>query len=429
MLLRDNCDVDRWVNVIDCPMGAGKTTAAISYIDSSPSYEKVVFATPYVSECERVANSCKSKKVFAIEEDEKDNTKTTSLRKHLLKGQNVSCTHQLLLWFDKDIQDTISSQNYTLVIDEAADVVQAVNTGDVRQLNWLINHNCVEVDKDTGVIKYVSDFERDSCTASLGHVKIVGLINRGRVSMIDGQVFIWEFPIELLNCFKRIFVLTYQFDYQLMNYYMLYNGYSINHLGVRMVGDLQFEFCDKALADGFRYDVKSLIHILDKEKLNRVGDDRCALSHNWYKKSVINGDGNVERIAKNIRNVQKNVFKCKTGDFIWTVFNDFKEQVADKNISGRYVDCCRRAENKWGNCHYLAYGIGRYQNPDCANFFKAKGFPVDNDMWALASMIQWIWRSAIRNGEEIYIYIPSRKMRTLLIDWIDSVSRGGGNSE
>jgi hypothetical protein len=39
-------------------------------------------------------------------------------------------------------------------------------------------------------------------------------------------------------------------------------------------------------------------------------------------------------------------------------------------------------------------------------------------------MIQWIWRSAIRDGEEVYLYIPSKRMRTLLTDWMDNISKG-----
>ena len=44
-------------------------------------------------------------------------------------------------------------------------------------------------------------------------------------------------------------------------------------------------------------------------------------------------------------------------------------------------------------------------------------------------MVQWIWRSAIRDGNEVNLYIPSRRMRELLIGWIDSVSKGGNYRE
>ena len=34
-------------------------------------------------------------------------------------------------------------------------------------------------------------------------------------------------------------------------------------------------------------------------------------------------------------------------------------------------------------------------------------------------MIQWIWRSRIRNDQDINIYIPSVRMRNLLNSWIE----------
>ena len=37
-------------------------------------------------------------------------------------------------------------------------------------------------------------------------------------------------------------------------------------------------------------------------------------------------------------------------------------------------------------------------------------------------MLQFIWRSAIRNGEEIWVYIPSIRMRSLLKKWIQENS-------
>ena len=37
-------------------------------------------------------------------------------------------------------------------------------------------------------------------------------------------------------------------------------------------------------------------------------------------------------------------------------------------------------------------------------------------------MLQFIWRSAIRNGEEIWVYIPSIRMRNLLKQWIEENS-------
>ena len=46
------------------------------------------------------------------------------------------------------------------------------------------------------------------------------------------------------------------------------------------------------------------------------------------------------------------------------------------------------------------------------------GQPIDQDTFALAEILQWIWRSAIRNGEPINLCILSPRMRELFLDWL-----------
>ena len=58
-------------------------------------------------------------------------------------------------------------------------------------------------------------------------------------------------------------------------------------------------------------------------------------------------------------------------------------------------------------------------HPAISQFFLQKGIKVNEDLFGLSEMIQWIWRSRIRNGEKINIYIPSTRMRTLLKSWLD----------
>ena len=59
-----------------------------------------------------------------------------------------------------------------------------------------------------------------------------------------------------------------------------------------------------------------------------------------------------------------------------------------------------------------------FMHPSLKIFLSRHNVTPDEDTYALAIFIQWIWRSAIRNGEEIWLYVPSKRMRTLLKDWI-----------
>ena len=66
--------------------------------------------------------------------------------------------------------------------------------------------------------------------------------------------------------------------------------------------------------------------------------------------------------------------------------------------------------------------INYYLNPIITNYFKQCDVRVEQDDLALSELIQWVFRSAIRDGEPIDIYIPSKRMRTLFADWVESFS-------
>lgn len=89
-----------------------------------------------------------------------------------------------------------------------------------------------------------------------------------------------------------------------------------------------------------------------------------------------------------------------------------------------YVVFNERATNSYINKRYLAYAVNLFMNVAERRVYEKFGVEVDQDMYALSTMLQWIWRSAIRRGEEIWLYVPSRRMRTLLKDWMERVQNG-----
>ena len=46
-----------------------------------------------------------------------------------------------------------------------------------------------------------------------------------------------------------------------------------------------------------------------------------------------------------------------------------------------------------------------------AVYLEDYGFPVDDERFALAEFLQWLWRSRIRNGEPIKVCILPKRMR------------------
>jgi len=59
-------------------------------------------------------------------------------------------------------------------------------------------------------------------------------------------------------------------------------------------------------------------------------------------------------------------------------------------------------------------------NPIEKHFFHQHDVLIDEDLLALSDLLQWIFRSAVREGKPVQIYVPSRRMRTLLIKWLNN---------
>ena len=90
-----------------------------------------------------------------------------------------------------------------------------------------------------------------------------------------------------------------------------------------------------------------------------------------------------------------------------------------KGYSSQFVSYNCRSTNKYADTYNLAYCVNVYLHPGITQFFLQRGISINEDLYGLSEMIQWIWRSRIRKGESINIYIPSMRMRNLLIDWMN----------
>jgi hypothetical protein len=105
---------------------------------------------------------------------------------------------------------------------------------------------------------------------------------------------------------------------------------------------------------------------------------------------------------------------------MWTTFKDYQPKIKGDGVSSKnFIAINARATNDFADKRYLAYVVNRYLHPSFLQFFAQQDIHVNQDNFALSELVQWIWRSAIRNGEKIYIYIPSERMRGLLQNWLD----------
>lgn len=162
-------------------------------------------------------------------------------------------------------------------------------------------------------------------------------------------------------------------------------------------------------------DLKDKIKIYEGQ-LNKIGDDKYALSKNWFeRRSALH-----KRLKNNILNYYQNIIKSKSKDNLWTTFKTHKSKLSGKGYTKGFLPCNTKATNEYSHKKTLVYSINRFVNPAIDDYFRSKGILINQDIYALSEMIQWIWRSAIRNGGTINIYVPSARMRGLLKNWLEN---------
>ena len=184
--------------------------------------------------------------------------------------------------------------------------------------------------------------------------------------------------------------------------------------------DANHEICDYFEPDTREY--SSLINICDKPKLNLIGSEKeTYLSKSWYG-SRVNKD-RVKIVKRNTANYFKNIVRAKSDSVMWTVFKDWKEKLKGEGYTKGFVPCNYRATNKYRETYNLAFLNNTYLNPEIKNFFLKRKVAFDDGQYALSELLQWIWRSRIRDGQPINLYLPSVRMRNLLTDWLSGKDR------
>lgn len=415
--------MDNKIKVIDSPMGFGKTSYLIQMINEDKENNKYIYITPFLDEVTRIEVSCKGKKFYQPTNKAKNGSKLESLKQLINKGKNIVSTHALFSMADEELTTLIKTHGYTLILDEVMNVVEQVERITRDDINTLINENHIEIEeepynkvvwKSAGYDGRFNDIKQMAYNDSLFYV--------------NNSLMIWSLPVNVFKVFETIYISTYMFDAQIQKYYYDYFGLKYTYYHV-VHNENKYSIVETINNDydkEFKNKAKSLIKIIDNPRLNAIGDYytynnveyKSALSKSWYEKYK-QDDVMINALKKNLSNFFRKQCADKSELNMWTTFKDFQSKVKGKGYTKGFIPLNSRATNQYSHKTNCAYVINRYLNPFYKHFFQQRGILVDEDKFALSEMLQWIWRSAIRNDQFINLYIPCERMRNLLIDFLN----------
>lgn len=391
------------VIVVDSVMGSGKSNFAIEYIKCSKV--PVIYVTPYLDEVKRFTNSISNMY------EPQGEIKSIGLMLLLKKGRHIATTHSLFSIMNEEVLQLAKEKNYVLILDEVIDAYQTYPMTK-QDYKLLKDNEYIFVDKNTDRIYANTDEDSKYIRQELF---TSGVFNNFFQCIDNNMVYehlntpIVEYPIKLFKAFKDIIVLTYMFEGATLKSYFKINN-------------IKYEL--KTLSNDTYKDDNRIIYAGNKFKdlitFNYSHKNDCYshfdLSATWYKKHI---SYKGKDIGNSTRAYFRSHCKAKQEECLYTTY---KEHLSDVRVSGyvnSFVPMNLRATNKYSDKKYGAYLVNRFLNPIVKKFILHKGGAIDENVYALSEMLQWIWRLRIRNGESIKLYIPSPRMKRLLVNWLN----------
>lgn len=398
------------IRFIDAVMGSGKSTYAIREIRESQD-EKFIVAAITLAEVDRYCAACD------LQQPESEFSKMSALENLVDAGKSVATTHALLLGISENEQllGKIKSQGYRLILDEVISSPIFPISIERDTLKTCESADLISIDQETKLISWTAkaDYQdrvalRDACL-------------RGEAYCADSAFAVGLMPKAIFEAFRYIDILTYMAEYSLLYKYLKFYSFPTT------VSTLSNGALSNALPLYTGKQFKELI-TLDRSmrrNLNNVTLSSSAVSKIKDKERI--------RVTKAI----SGFFDAHRGhvakdDRLWTTYKNAMPKFTSSckrplHDSTNFLQHTCRGTNDYQNTIAAAYVLDKYLNPGIVKFLANNGIsysrskggsPKGEDMWALSEMLQWIWRTRIRQGQNIELYVPAGRMRTLLENWL-----------
>lgn len=405
------------ITVIDAIMGSGKTSWAIQYMNNTPSH--FLYITPFLSEIDRIKSSV-HKPFYSPANRGKG--KLENLNTLLMGNENIAATHELFKHVDNDTKMYLKAGHYVLILDEVLDVLEPIKMrkGDLKILQ---QSECISIDE-----KCYVNWNPDKTDYDTRYNDLKALAQAHCLICVNENILLWQYPPEVFQLFDQIYIMTYMFEASILKYFfelfdIPYQKRSITHTTDLIQHDKKYySLCDYTRPDTMQY--RNKIHVyMGTLNYNFLPEyqrlSNYSLSKSWFSSAQDEESSEImDQLQKNIENYFRNVRNSKTKENMWTTFKDYASKLKGKGYTRGFVNCSSRSTNDYQEKKCLAYCLNLYFHPGIMAYLIKNQIYPNQDSYALSQMLQWIWRSAIRNGEEIWIYVPSRRMRRLLYEWM-----------
>ena len=394
------------ITVVDAPMGRGKTSWAIQYMNNlgEDSFrDRVIYITPYLDEVKRVKESVTTIDLIEpeLKYDDGKSTKLTHLKELLDVRADIISTHAMFKNIDDEIIDLLSSRGYILILDEVFQVIENIKIKK-NDLKLLLNSEwIVPVEGDSkGLHKWNYGVAPNEET-DFAYIKTYA--DTKNLYIFNSTALYWTFPANVFRLFRNVYILTYLFEAQIQSYYyklhnIEYATATIDHID----GKYELIQCSNGYDLEFRAKIKQLINIYEGDLNTNYLPKRCHkekertyLSSSWFKKRDKNSIKEKNILKNNMDNYFRNICNAKSDNRLWTTYKDSIDDLKGRRYSKQFLSFTTRATNQYRYINNMAFMLNLFMNPNEVNYFIDQNVNVNEDLLAISDMLQWIFRSSI----------------------------------
>ena len=394
------------ITFVDDIMGSGKSTAMINRFNESKD-ESFIYVTPFLDEVDRIVEACEFRAPMSFTSQSGAYISKGIAFQFMLKEEgSLAITHSLLK--NLALVDTDYSK-YTLVLDEVMDLISVYDGLSYADVKWLEREGYVAIDEETQMIVLNGEAELapDKFKNELKY------LDKNCLYLAENKVVILEIPLDILYSFKDVIIMSYLVEGSVL-FQQLSKSADIEKWMVNSDMTGFVEWSEEA-ARAKAVKAFELITLIEDDGKARNIIGRLNRECTWSVQGTVKlGEAGCKRVGKMLCNYfQSNKLLCDK-----VMVSSFGGSIKVPSYKKCHVAYNCRATNDYVAKDFLVYLISKHQNP-CLQYWidNKHDIEVDDEKYSLDCLLQWVFRSGIRKGNEVTLVLPSLKMRKVLIKW------------
>ena len=390
---------------------------------------KYLLVTPSLSEIDRFIKDAPDGVEISSPKEGKG-PKLVQLEKLLEQGKSVAITHKL---FFMTLRLAKLMADYEIIVDEAPNPVTCINTIDADAFNEaVVGCGYATVCPATGQVqptmKWIKwerrmfDGEGEPSYSNGLHPEIYKPAIQGQLHVDKCGIFAVATPNQVLLSGRSLTVMTFLSEGTYIRAYLQMLAQSHPKAVFTVVEETSAEWLTQArdLVTVEELALPKHVNLSFSWQTRRSADKTCRAIGGALKNLLYRRWKGVKRTDIILTCARSKWFDDRRGRYAgdWSKYSRMFGRDYGKG-GVQWLPNKTRGTNDYKHASHAVYLYSMSPNPMVQNFLAVTGQDFA-DNYALAEMVQWIWRTRVRDGLPITVAIPDERMRQILLDWLNS---------